>query len=122
MVAGYNLKVSFVDCRSTYRNIIISKNSTFGDVSRTIQKFMPWDGSKGHIFIVVVGTETVSIGPSGRYDLDEEATYLSKYDSNHIGYIYDLERKHILSVKFLKDKVMKDDEPVLLKESGTAPE
>ena len=72
MVAGYNLKVSFVDCRSTYRNIIISKNSTFGDVSRAIQRFMPWDGSKGHVFIVVVGTETVSIGPSGRYDLDEE--------------------------------------------------
>ena len=121
MTEGYTLKVSFVNHRSTYRNILVPKNSTFGDVGRAIRRFMDLDDSEGHLFAVVVGTDVVIIGPDKGNGLNEDGVPLSRYEGQTIGYIHDLAERHVISVRFLKDRPMKGEEPILLKGSGEAP-
>ena len=121
MTEGYTLKVSFVNHRSTYRNILVPKNSTFGDVGRAIRRFMDLDDSEGHFFAVVVGTDVVIIGPDKGNGLNEDGVPLSRYEGQTIGYIHDLAERQVISVRFLKDRKMKGDEPLLLKGSGEAP-
>ena len=121
MTEGYTLKVSFVNHRSTYRNILVPKNSTFGDVGRAIRRFMDLDDSEGHLFAVIVGTDMVSIGPDRGNGLNEDIVPLSRYDDHSIAYIHSLSERHVISVRFLKDRPMKGEEPILLKGSGEAP-